>query len=369
MTYNSELTYEPQSPRSVHPEPYGPSTSYIPANSYINLPAPGSKHAPNQFKGRKYELEPFLEYYEQACERYSVTTSRDKYKGLIQYCAPKVIKTLKSLPSHKDKAYTRLVEELKYFYGDDEAIYNVNKVEAFATKWRQRKISDLEQFKKYHRKYLEIVGEAREADRITSWDYNRFFWEGLHESLRRKVENRMLTTNPDLDVTTPFKISKVVKAAEHILSPHRFDQHLLTRSGYNSSDVDETDVPPKPKPSSKPKYREVSEDDSDDSDDDIYPLFKSRPPTPPKPSPKGKVVKLKEDDEVDSLVEELAKMDINKPEFRALSIKILRKDPSLKGELDKMYETIKAAQPKPNYPRNPPRPPRSYPQPQPTFPY
>jgi len=75
-------------------------------------------------------------------------------------------------------------------------------------------------FKQYHRKYLELVGMALAAGHISEQDNNRHFWEGIHHSLRRRIEDRMLVVDPDLDVSTPFDMRKVVKAVEHIYNKH-----------------------------------------------------------------------------------------------------------------------------------------------------
>jgi len=296
-----------------------------------------------------------LAYFTRTCERYGVTDPKEKYLGLTQYCSTTVSKFIRSLPSHAKLDYSMLVDELKYFYAHKEVVYSIDKVEAFTAKWRKKQITNLSQFKGYHMKYLELVGEAREGERITMWDYNRYFWEGLPDSLRQKIENRMININPELDVAVPFKISKVVKAAEHILSPHRFDRHLLAQTGYDSSE--EEDSVPRPKHQPKGRSTRSQQSSSEDSEDDIQPLFKPKPPTPPRSPSKRKEVTIKKNDEIDDMLEKLVQTDADKPEFRTLSIKILRKEPNLKAEIEKLCETIRTAQHKPNLPRNSPRPP------------
>ena len=96
----------------------------------------------------------------------------------------------------------------------------------------------LDQFKTYKLKFHGLVGTAREKRKISSRDVNRYFWEGLNESFRSRVEARMLVTNPDLDVSVPFTIKAITEGADYILNPNRFDQHLTTRKGYQSSDSD-----------------------------------------------------------------------------------------------------------------------------------
>ena len=325
MTYSPELEYV----LPPGPEPHDTSSH----NPYVKLPVANSIYAPKTFTGKTYELEPFLENYSYACQRYNINTSEDRYKGLVQYCSPKIAKTLRSFPSHKEKDFDLLLEELIYFYGNEDNTYNVGRIEDFTYKWRQRRITTLEQFKRYHRKYLALVGEAREQGRISEWDYDRYFWEGLNESFRRRVESRMMNSDSKLDVSVPFKLAKVVKGAEHILSPHRFDQHLITRSGYHSSDTE-----PEPEPVA-PRYRLPKPADSseDDSQDEVKPLYRKKPyfsPSKPNP-PKGQEPKKKESDEFRDLVHKMDKLELTDPEYRILYAEAIRMNPDFKDALDR----------------------------------
>jgi hypothetical protein len=292
-------------------------------------------------------LEPFLNRFWRCCDRYGITSSEEQYKGLLQYCNYKVQKTLRNLPSHKQQDIDTLIEELTYFYGDDETHYNIASVEAFTTKWRHRKIITLDLFKRYHRKYLELVGEAKALGRISNWDYDRYFWEGLNESFRHKVENRMLATHPNLDVSTPFSISKIVKGAEYILSPYRFDQHLQSRSNHHSS---ETESEPE-RPIRCHKYASDSSSE-DSSEDDEKPLYRRKtrtkeksshhhkspprqlPSPPPSPHPKKHKGKQKEDQEMKDLIARMGRMDLTEAEYTSLYVEVVRKDPGLKGALE-----------------------------------
>ena len=71
----------------------------------------------------------------------------------------------------------------------------------------------------------------------------------------------MLMTNPDLDVSVPFAMTCIVKAAGYLLNQCRFDQHLFAKAKYNSLDTDsdsEDDYKPK---------RVVSDSESDQEND------------------------------------------------------------------------------------------------------
>ena len=97
--------------------PQDPSTQFaVPSGSYLRLPAPGSKQAPRPFTGDFYEIEPFIDHYIQLCLRWGVTNSAEKYKGLLQYCDPKIARTMRTWLSHQTQDYNLLIKNIKYFY-------------------------------------------------------------------------------------------------------------------------------------------------------------------------------------------------------------------------------------------------------------
>ena len=310
----------------------------------------------------------FLDYFQKTCIRYNITAPEDKYQGLLQYCSDRVLDTLDSLNSSETQDYDMLVKELKYFYGKNEAAYSVGKVEAFTAKWRQRPITSIDQFKRYHRKYLELVGEAKKFSQISLWDYHRYFWEGLPEKFRIKAEYRMLATDPNLDVSVPFEIFMVVKAAEYLLSPNRFDKHLISHTNYLSSETEPE--PEQPSKYSKPNKKLSSDSESDN---EIRPLFKSKfseselpsisriaqPPTL-KSSRRSK----KEDKDIIELTRKLGDLSLNDQDYTVLFMEIISRDPSLKDVLETpQSRTARLGQrqvsqfPRPPFPQRPFGPP------------
>jgi len=51
----------------------------------------------------------------------------------------------------------------------------------------------------------------------------------------------MLATDPDSDVTKPFPISGIIRGAEYVLSPYRFDQHLSRKTNHQTSDTESSE--------------------------------------------------------------------------------------------------------------------------------
>ena len=172
---------------------------------------------------------------------------------------------------------------------------------------------------------MEIIGDARENGRISSWDFHRYFWEGLEESFRQKLENRMMTTHPNLDISTPFEINRIVKAAEYLLSAIRFDQHLITGKRHHSSDTDSDHMP------KIIKHRTRHDTSSDKSDHYQKPLVRPYPrpsrhkdkkPKHKEPSHQDSHYKpkeaKKEDNKIQKLVDQMGQMNISPDKYTSL---------------------------------------------------
>ena len=329
------------------------SRSHTPplTDNHFLLPLPGGKYAPRTltFRRRQHELTHFLEVYDHICAHYKITNEAEKCKGIVTYCTSKVASMIEKLPSFNRGNYKKLVKDLYYFLEDDDHTYSISKVQSFTKKWRHRRIESLDQFKRYHRKYLELVGKAAGSKSMTEEDFNRYFWEGIHSSFRRKVENRMLVIDPDLDVSVPFDISQIVKAAGYLLNKRRFDQHLFAKSKYHSSDTD-TDSEDDYRPKRVASGSESDEaNDSEASQDSRTPLLKKKKSSP-SPSPKSPFKhishpKQADDNEVSKLITRMNKLSLGQ---------LNQADPKQKAYLADVLKNL-VEPPRNQYMPNPPR--------------
>ena len=333
--YDSQDKYESQDKY----DNMEPSSSRIPPliNDHCLLPLPTAKYAPRTLtlKGQAHELNHFLAVYEHLCAHFRITNSREKCRGLLTYCSPKAERMVERLPSYIMGNYNEMIKDLEYFGEEEEDTYNTGRVEAFAKKWRRRRVESKKYFKHYHRKYLELVGKALGSGHISEDENNRHFWGGIHQSLRKKIEDRMLVVDPDLDVSIPFPMHRVVKAVEHIFNRHRFDQHLLEHAGYNSSSGSESEEEERHKPSKKHNSETESEEESEKSDyhSKRTPSRKTRRHSRDRkainskkePFPKRDLVPKKIDnDELGKLAQQMGKLSLTDSRYRALYVDIIR---------------------------------------------
>jgi len=233
-------------------------------DNHFLLPLAGDRYAPRTLtsKARHQDLRHFLEVYDHLCSHYKVTSRAEKCKGIITYCSSRIAKMIERLPSFIQGNYSHLTKDLYYFLTDEDNSYSISKIEALTKKWRKRKIESLEQFKRYHRKYFEIMGKAIGSETINQNEYNRYFWEGIHHTLRRRIEDRLSVLDPELDVSVPFSMDDVIKAVENIFNRRRFDQHLITEDG-DESDASEPDPYKVTNPLTDSEDEKNNSDDSD----------------------------------------------------------------------------------------------------------
>ena len=233
-------------------------------NHYL-LPLYKHRDAPSEklsyYAGRK-ELDQFLEYYDKLCALYEVHSPGEKTKGLVGYCTRKLVELIKDIPAYTKGDYSKVVRELQYFMDGEDDCFSLTKVNRFTRKWRKRPIDSLEKFKRYHRHYLKLVGRAIGMETIDRNEYNRHFWEGLHQTLRQKIESRMLVNNPLLNVSTPFEMEKVTETALQLFNTRRFDQHL-----YDGSDSETDSEKEKYRPSRRRSTSDEDEDSESDEED------------------------------------------------------------------------------------------------------
>ena len=222
-----------------------------------------------------------------------------------------------------------MLNEVHYYFGDRSECLNLGKLEKLTKRTRQKKMLTMGQFQQYQLRFHQMVGPALEKERISTKDVNRYFWEGLEEGFRVRVEAHMLATNPELDVSVPFSIEDVRQGADYILNPNRFDQHLAAKDCLESSDS-ESDLGDLLKGQ---KY--LGDSSGEDSDDEVKPLIQRRQlHTPPKTPPRGKKSNKREEKDLDKLVEGMKKLQASEPAYWAQYACFVKEYPQLQNFIE-----------------------------------
>ncbi|KAK7692703.1 hypothetical protein QCA50_004336 [Cerrena zonata] len=108
-------------------------------------------------------------------------------------------------------------------------------------------------WKSYNRKFIHIAGWLESHKKISEDEKDLYFWKGIPQNFRDKLEARLLAIYPDHDLENPFKTDSVCKVAKSLLQRNRFDNERTLSEDETDYDSDsESD----------------DEEDEDDSDSD-----------------------------------------------------------------------------------------------------
>jgi hypothetical protein len=198
------------------------------SNSVLTMPIPGTKLAPEKFRGDFHKVKEFVQHYERLCIQNNVTLDKEKCETLLRYCSKREKQTIKNIPSYNTLIWSKLRSDmLKLYDADlDTKRYKVKDIRSFSKKQKARRIRDLAAWKKYCRKFLRIAGSLLNGAKISEKEYATYFWQGIPKALKIRIENRILTRNPVRDLSEPFSIGEIDTAAEAILQRDRFDTAL-----------------------------------------------------------------------------------------------------------------------------------------------
>ncbi|EPS99179.1 hypothetical protein FOMPIDRAFT_1125125, partial [Fomitopsis schrenkii] len=213
----------------------------ISGTGVANLPIPGSKSAPKKFKGKYSDVRPFLRHYEQICARLSITEGKEKIENITQYCSRQVRLFLESLTSYDQEVADWEVfknDFIKFFDAErDDKVYKKSHLQSYTRETRQKEMTKkLSVWRDYTRGFQTISGWLKKKKLLTDEEEAIEFWKGIPKEFRRVLEPWLLATDPNHDMTKPFKLADVSKKAETLLQHNRFDRDQVL-----SEDADEDD--------------------------------------------------------------------------------------------------------------------------------
>jgi hypothetical protein len=204
------------------------------------MPNPGTKAAPAKFKGGFSEVKGFLKHYEKLCDYNNVASDTDKCESITQYMSCHVTEFVEGLASFRTPNWSKLKSDiLKYYDADlDTKRYRRKDLISYVKTSRDKKIPNLTAWKKYVRGFIRIGGWLEQANKLTQEEYASYFWEGIYKKLRTKIESRLMSSEPDRDLSLAFPVDRVIATAEKLLHRDRFDADLLLSEVDSGSDSD-----------------------------------------------------------------------------------------------------------------------------------
>src|SRR6202050_2111446 len=117
-------------------------TIYPPTLSVLIMPIPGTKLAPEKFKGEYNYISRFIQHYERLCDQNNVTKGKEKCETVTQYCSKKVGEFIEALDSYSKEDWPQLKRDLLKFYDNDWSLkrYRQKHIVAYTEETKLKKI-------------------------------------------------------------------------------------------------------------------------------------------------------------------------------------------------------------------------------------
>lgn len=157
--------------------------------SVLTMPIPGTRLAPEKFRGDFHKVKEFVQHYERLCVQNNVTLDTEKCETILRYCSKREKQTIMNIPSYITRDWNRLRSDvLKLYDADlDTKRYKVKDVRDFSKKHKGKHVRDLAEWRKYCRAFLRVAGSLKAEGRITTNEYATYFWQGIPRLLRTRI--------------------------------------------------------------------------------------------------------------------------------------------------------------------------------------
>jgi hypothetical protein len=335
------ILFDPSSNLSL---PYStiPASTMHQTSSYIipplsQMPIRGSKNAPTTFRGDFNRVETFVEHYNRLLDYYHVTTEADKCRGILDYCSQEVKDYIQINPHYLTPNWSKLQDEILSAYDAERMNNRVRPKDffKFVQQYGKGQITNLSQWKKYHRNYVAKAGFLKQNNRLTDLQYHGYYWFGIPAHLQGIFEIRLQAKNPLFDNSQPWPIQSVQEVAEAYFKRGKFTSQLphLPSMGYDEDDEDDD----------SDGNNGYDSDETDDSDEERYrrkrkakkkKKRKVRSKADSIPShimteePSRNIVPPPEEKGIESLIRNLNTMSLDDPQYGTLYYQAVTRDPS-----------------------------------------
>jgi hypothetical protein len=333
--------------------------------SVNTLPILGTKQAPEKFRGDYTKVDHFIKHFERLLAQHNVVNDTEKCQAVIMYCSRSVTEFIQALDNYITPDWDKLKKDISDFYDADLDItrYKVRDLTAYVKKTKRVKMGNLSAWKKYARGFIRIGGWLKAQTKISNTEHMVYFWEGIPKTMKKKIEERLLSKNPTRNMTNPFTVDDITTAAEAILQRNHFDNIFgdsdeeevsdedLTSDDSDSESSDDSDAEYKKRRAKKAKKaklrikRKAAEkkkkqkrEDSEDDDTEKK-----------APARRTAAKKTQEDPEVETLIRQLNGMSLEDPNYNYLYWKAVKIDKDIDRVVRQPYlgSAIRAQYPPP----------------------
>lgn len=207
------------------------------------MPGPGSSKAPS-FNGETSELLEFLELFEDLASSYALTDA-DKCKMIVRYVNIEIKRFWVTLTGYESKDFTVFKTNIigQYPGAAKGARYTIHDLERVILNNAESDISTETELVQYYHQFRPIAVWLVVNSKISEHERDRYFWQGLPQSVRLAISQRLQHTESNYSRKEATNFEKVVEAGRFVLSDDAFDADLNEPIAFRIKSIREARAP------------------------------------------------------------------------------------------------------------------------------
>ena len=193
----------------------------------------------------------------------------------------------------------------------------------------------LSHWKQFHRDFIRIASWLETHQKISNEETAIYYWKGIPQEFRNKLEARLLAINPDHDLELPFNVDQVNKIAKSFLQRNRFDSERIFSDNESEDSEEEAEEDGDSDSDSESELRKTilkwqKKQESKKTKAKVKKSVEFKEPVGEllgRSSPKPKVSNKLKMEEVEDLIQQMNRLSINDPTYSVLYYRAYHLDP------------------------------------------
>jgi hypothetical protein len=186
------------------------------------------------FDGSSQEIEDFLDNYESLLYRAKITSDKDKVRGIVRYVTGPIKHFILRCEGYRTPNYPHLKEELLEAYDADrnKYLWTMQDIRELTAKSYKSSMESMSDYLAYFRKYCTVADSMKQMERLSTEDYNLYFWVGLPKIIRNSILPWIERKDPDHNIACAYDAKLVQEACKVHFQRHKFVDGLINPEEY-----------------------------------------------------------------------------------------------------------------------------------------
>lgn len=197
------------------------------------MPYPGTPGAPKTFDGDDNDIVEFLEHFEN-CAQDARLPDGEKVDYFMRYLSKKQKAVFRIFDGYSNRNWSSLrtaIVEDEFAAAFEQEICTRKSLVNFVTEAATKQITTVNALERYYREFRAIGQSLVAQKRMTQGECNKFFWLGLHEMTRLRLEGDLCARHPDHRMETPYSAHQVRAAGRRVFVRNRSKSKTTLQEG------------------------------------------------------------------------------------------------------------------------------------------